>query len=213
MDYSHFSILLLLVSLALLVAEVFLPSGGFIAVMMLLSLTGSVICAYHAWWDAYPIIFWSYIATVLTLIPVVFVAAFAVFPRTPFGKRILLEAPTPEEVAPYARERQELNALVGERAKTITPHAPAGLILVNGRRLQSIARGLMLDANQDVEIVGVKGNTVVVRLADSPPPSETVEETTADFDDSAINDLSDIGSTDAVEGEGSQIDFDLPEQS
>src|SRR5690242_11783197 len=61
MEYSHYAILLLMLSLALLTAEVFVPSGGFISVLMLLSLAGSVFCAFRAWWGSSPTLWWSYV--------------------------------------------------------------------------------------------------------------------------------------------------------
>lgn len=170
MDYSHFAILLLLLSLALLTAEVFVPSGGFIAVLMLISLAGSVFCAFRAWWDTSPTLWWGYVASVLVLLPVVLIAAFTVFPRTPYGRRILLDAPAPEEIASYTREQAELQQLIGRRGKTVTLHGPGGIVAVEGRRYHSETRGMMLDPGEEVEVVAVKGNRVVVRPADAPPP-------------------------------------------
>jgi membrane-bound serine protease (ClpP class) len=170
MDYSHFAILLLLLSLALLTAEVFVPSGGFIAVLMLISLSGSVFCAFKAWWGTSPTLWWSYVASVLVLLPGVLIAAFTIFPRTPYGRRILLDAPAPEEIAAYSREQAELQQLIGRRGKTVTLHNPGGIVTVEGRRYHSETRGMMLDPGEEVEIVAVKGNRVVVRLADAPPP-------------------------------------------
>lgn len=170
MDYSHFAILLLLLSLALLTAEVFVPSGGFISVLMLLALAGSVFCAFRAWWGTSPTLWWSYVASVLVLLPAVLIAAFTIFPRTAYGRRILLDAPAPEEVVGYSREQAELQQLIGRRGKTVTLHNPGGIVTVDGRRYHSETRGMMLDPGEEVEVVAVKGNRVVIRLADAPPP-------------------------------------------
>lgn len=175
MDYSHFSILLLLLSLALLAAEVFLPSGGFVSVLMLLSLAGSVFCAFQAWWDSSPILWWSYLASIVLLIPAVLIAAFTVFPRTPYGRRVLLDAPAPEEIEAYTKEQAELQQLVGQRGKTVTRHGPGGLVSVDGRRYHSETRGMMLDPDEWVEVVSIKGNRLVVRLADAPPSEPAAE--------------------------------------
>ena len=179
MDYSHFAILLLLLSLALLVAEVFIPSGGVISVVMLICLVGSVFCAFRAWWHSSPTIWWSYITGVALLLPGVLIAAFTIFPRTSYGRRVLLDAPSPEEIAPYAREQAELHQLIGKRGKAVTPHGPAGIVTVEGRRHHSETRGMMLGSGEEIEVVAVKGNRLVVRPADvilspaellEPPP-------------------------------------------
>ncbi len=172
MDYSHASVLLLLVSLALLAAEVFVPSGGFIAALMLVALGGSVFCAFRAWWETSPALWWSYLASVLILLPVVLVGAFTIFPKTPYGRRVLLDAPAPEEITAFAKEQLELQALVGQRGKTVTPHSPGGMISIKDRRYHSETRGMMLDAGEPIEIVAVRGNRLVIRLADRPVKEE-----------------------------------------
>ncbi|QDT39134.1 NfeD family protein [Stratiformator vulcanicus] len=217
MDYSHFSILLLLLSLALLVTEVFIPSGGVLGVLTVVALLGSIYCAYEAWWGTSPTAWWIYVASVVFLIPSVLVGAFAAFPHTPFGKRVLLEAPTPEEIQPYAKEREELAGLVGKRGESLTPHAPGGMVIVNGRRYHSETRGLMLDPKQEIEVVSVSGNRLVVRLADSPaPPSQEIEDETPEIADGSPEDTQDEIGDDASRDrrpDGSSIDFDLPETS
>ncbi len=166
MDYSHVAVLLLLLSLALLAAEVFIPSGGVISAVMLIALVGSIFCAFRAWWHSSPTIWWTYLASVAVLLPGVLVAAFTIFPRTAYGRRILLEAPTPEEIAPFVREQAELHQLVGKRGKTVTLHSPGGMVSVEGHRHHSETRGMMLDPGEEVEVVSVKGNRLVIRLAD-----------------------------------------------
>lgn len=168
MDYSYLCILLLLVSLALLVLEVFIPSGGFVSLLMLAALGGSVVCAYNAWWETSRGIWWGYLAAILVLLPSVLIGAFAIFPRTRYGRRILLEAPKSEEITPYAKEQSELNNLIGKTAVAVTPHRPSGLIDVEGKRYHSETRGMMLETNDLVEIVAVRGNRLLVRLSDGP---------------------------------------------
>ena len=169
MDYSHYSILLLILSLGLLVAEVFLPSGGVLAVGVTLCLAGSIYCAYQAWWETRPSFWWGYVSCVLVLLPGVLIAAFLIFPRTNYGRHVLLEAPVPGEVNPFAREQEELRRLVGHRGKTVTMHSPGGMIEVAGRRYHSETRGMLLDAGQDIEVTALRGNRLLIRLADAPP--------------------------------------------
>jgi membrane-bound ClpP family serine protease len=194
MEYSHASVLLLLISLALLATEVFVPSGGFIAVLMLLSLGGSVFCAFRAWWETSPVLWWTYLGSVLVLLPVVLIGAFTIFPRTPYGRRVLLDAPSPEEITGFAKEQFELQALVGQHGTTVTPHSPGGMISIRDRRYHSETRGMMLDAAEPVQVVAVRGNRLVIRLADRPvkeEPSSPDAETTSDdaIDRSAVTDV------------------------
>jgi membrane-bound serine protease (ClpP class) len=174
MDYSHASVLLLLMSLALLATEVFVPSGGFITVLMLLTLGTSIFCAFHAWWETSPGLWWTYLGSVVVLLPAVLIAAFTIFPKTPYGRRVLLDAPAPEEINAFAKEQLELQALIGTRGKTMTPHSPGGMVSINDHRYHSETRGMMLDANEPVEVIAVRGNRLVIRLADRPVHEETI---------------------------------------
>ena len=171
MDQGHFAILLLVVGLAILVAEVFVPSGGVLAVVTVGCLAASGFFAVSEWWGTNPAAFWLYVASVAVLLPGTFVGSFLMLPRTKFGRRLLQEPPSEDEVTPFAREQDELEALIGRRGTTMTPHGPGGMVEIAGRRLHAEARGLMLDAGQPVEVVGLKGNRLVVRLADRPAPS------------------------------------------
>ena len=176
MDYSHYCLLLLLVSLALLVLEVFVPSGGFIGLLMLAALAGSIVCGFYAWWDTSRGLWWGYLVSVLILLPGVLVGAFAIFPRTRYGQRILLNAPKSEEITPYAKEQNELQKLIGETATAVTPHRPSGLISVSGRRYHAETRGMMLEAGDVVTIVALRGNRLVVRLSAEPGSEELMDD-------------------------------------
>ena len=170
MDPGLIAVLLLGLGLAVLVVEIFVPSGGLLAVFTLMCLTGSVVAAWKEWWGTDPAAFWLYAGCVVVLVPGTVVGAFAMLPRTKFGRRLLQEAPTREEITPLAEESARLEALVGERGVTLTTHSPGGLVEVAGQRHHAEARGLMLDPGQPVEVVGLRGQRLVVRLADSPAP-------------------------------------------
>lgn len=191
MDYSVYCLLLLLLSIALLVIEIFLPSGGFLGLMMLASLIGSIVCGYFAWWETSRGIWWFYIGSVVVLLPTVLIGAFALIPKTSFGRRILLDAPQSDEITPYAKERSELHELVGASGSAMTPHRPSGMVNIQGRRYHAETRGMMLEAGDPVTVVEVRGNRLVVRLveesraaatstesepAENPPKSEEIKE-------------------------------------
>lgn len=174
MDYSHFAVLLLIVGISLLVAEIFIPSGGLILTGAVLALAGSAWCAWTAWWGTSPSAWWIYVCSVVVLIPAATAAALYIFPRTSLGRRILLEGPAPEEVAAYSEERAHLASLVGQTGKTLTLLNPGGLSLIAGERIHCESEGMVIEPGQEVVVVGVKGNRVVVRLSPQgePPPED-----------------------------------------
>lgn len=164
MDYDFFAILLLLVGFVLIVAEVFLPSGGMILLLCTISFVASMWCAVNAWYGTHPVAFGSYLTSLVVLIPTVIIGAFQIFPKTPFGRQIIA-APTPEEVTPHAEEREYLAGLIGRIGEAITPMMPGGLVSVDSDRLHAFTEGVMIEKGTPVEIIAVRGTRVVVREA------------------------------------------------
>ena len=149
-------------------AEVFIPSGGAILVMSLSCLGGALWCGFNAWWDTNPRLWWAFLVSTFIMIPFCLSLALWIFPKTPFGKRILLNAPNLNEVTAYQSETEQLAELVGETGKTSTPTNPSGFVQLNGVRYHCETPGLMLDTNIEVEVIGVKGNRLVVQPVNTP---------------------------------------------
>lgn len=169
MDYSHIALLLAALALALLVAEIFIPSGGMILIAALICTAISIWCAWKAWWHTDPLVWWLYLGGLVALLPATVAAAFYVFPRTEFGKRLLVAPQDIEELTPYAKEEERLTQLIDKPGKTLTRLNPGGLVVIDGERLHSESEGMMIDAGQAVKVVAVKGNRVVVRSAPATP--------------------------------------------
>lgn len=206
MDYAGVAALLLLViGLALLIAEVFIPSGGVIMITAITCLAGSVWFAWSAWWESYRAFWWAYLASLLILVPVALIGAFYIFPRTAWGRRVLLEGPSLSEVTGYAREDEELNRLIGKRGKTITMLNPGGLVLVEGKRYHAESQGMLLDPGEDVEVIARKANRIVVRVPRTPRPAETSAEPEPEIAEQ------DPFSPEVSERERRPLDFDFPE--
>lgn len=169
MDYSLIAILLLAVALAMFVAEIFIPSAGLIAVLALLSLAASIWSAWMAWWDTSPSIWWLYIASVVFLIPTTLGLSVKFFPNTTWGKKIIHEVPTLEEVTGFREETEHLRSLIGKIGKTQTLLNPSGFVLVQEERLNCESQGMIIDAQVDVEIISVEGARLVVKVVKPTP--------------------------------------------
>jgi membrane-bound serine protease (ClpP class) len=196
MSYEFLAILLLVVGCGLIVAEVFIPSGGMILVLCILSFVAAIWCAYAAWWDSSPTYFWSYIAAAVVLIPTVVIGMFRLLSSSRMGDRILLAAPDASEVTPYQEEQERLSAFVGQQGKALTLLTPGGMISVDGERLHAFTEGMMLQPGDAVEVVEVRGPRLLVRPAGTEgASSETV----------AAEEPESGGSTNAP------LDFDVPQ--
>lgn len=189
MDYSFIAILGLVVTLMLLVAEIFLPSGGFIAILALLSLGAAIWAAWFAWWDTSPGLWWSYIAGVVIMIPTTLGFAVRFFPNTTWGKKIIHEVPTLDEVTGFKEETEHLRSLLGKVGKTQTLLNPSGFVLVNNERLHCESQGMIIESNEDVEVIAVEGTRLVVKVIkvsdeDSKADSELAQRSDSQSDDS-----------------------------
>ena len=180
-----FAVGLLIVGLAILIAEIFIPSGGLLGLVTFLSLLVSIIFAYRAWGVSHPNLFGAFCMMLLLLVPTVIGTGFYMLPRTPFGKKVLLEAPEAEDVTPYLEESRRLEKLVGRFGVARTNLLPGGLVEVDGMRLHAVSEGLMVESGESVEIINVRGSQVVVRPGNAPqsiPDQKTENSTGLDFE-------------------------------
>ena len=62
----------------------------------------------------------------------------------------------------------ELDKLKGRYGKTATPMRPAGAVVIDGRRVDALSEGMMIDAGSWVKCVEVRAGRVIVRQVDEP---------------------------------------------
>lgn len=163
MSYELLAILLLVVGCGLIVAEVFIPSGGMILVLCVVTFVASIWCAYKAWWGVSTAYFTTYIAGLLVLIPGVLAGVYKVLNDTKVGDRVLLAAPDLSEVTPYQNEQARLAQLIGHAGTAVTPLVPGGMVSVAGERLHAFTEGLLVEQGGDIEVVAVRGTRVLVK--------------------------------------------------
>ena len=70
--------------------------------------------------------------------------------------------------ATVATEFPELEALRGRHGKTLTPMRPSGSVEIDGRRVDALSEGMMIDAGVWVKCVDVKPGKVIVREVEKP---------------------------------------------
>ncbi|QDV53491.1 NfeD family protein [Gimesia fumaroli] len=198
MDYSLIAILALVVTLMLFVAEIFIPSGGLIAVLALTCMAGSAWAAWMAWWATSPSLWWTYVASVVILIPTTLGFAVKFFPNTAWGKKIILEVPTLEEVTAFQEETDHLKSLIGKTGKTQTLLNPSGFVIVDHERLHCESQGMIIEAQTDVEVIAVEGTRLVVKeKQQSSAEKEAAPETKSSQPGDSVA--------------GDALDFEIPE--
>ena len=205
--YASFAILLLIVGLVLLVGEIFIPSGGIIAIAAVISLSSSIWCGWKAW-SGTPVYWWSYLGVIVVAIPTVLWGMFTIFPRTSMGKRILLEPPSAAEVSGNREDHARLSNFVGRTGRTVTLLNPGGLMSLDDERLHCESEGMMIDHDVAVVVIRVKGNDLVVR-EQSDFPEQALEPRRVE----TVPEEELLGDTHELKSEStddSRVDFDVP---
>jgi membrane-bound ClpP family serine protease len=153
------AIILLVLGLIILVIEVFVPSGGLLGVLSGASLLSSVGLAFSQGLGT-GIIF---LTVVLATVPSIVGAGMHYWPNTRLGRKLVLMPPDPADVDPATAQDRALRELVGQVGRTLTPHLPSGITELDGRRVDTIAIGMGLEAGTLVRVVDVQGRRVLVR--------------------------------------------------
>lgn len=165
---------LLVTGLVIMVLEVFVPSGGVLGFLSIVSLVAAVAMAFTTRGAAAGV---AVLAVVCAAVPVVLGTAFRFFPRTPLGRRVLPPAPAPEDVVPDVARRRLLRGLLGRPAQATADMLPWGIVVLDGARHEAVSEGGVIAGGTDVEVVGVQGAALVVRprvaAAAAPPPPAT----------------------------------------
>jgi membrane-bound serine protease (ClpP class) len=155
------AIVLALVGFLFLLAEVFFVSMGMFGLI-------SAGCLVAADWIAYervsPGFMWAMIAVEVVAVPLLLKGAFAVLPRLPFGRGMMLAAAPPETHS--AVERAE--HLLGRAGKAVSDLRPSGTAQFGDERRSVVSDLGVIPAGSDVVVVAVEGYRIVVR---APSPS------------------------------------------
>lgn len=157
-DPIAWSILLTIAGCALLVLEVLLPSGGLLSVLSAGSFIAGILIAFRTGGATTG---FTFITVVLIAGPLAMTLAFKYLPNTAIGKALLGEVPRKEDVEPDDPRRDLLGQIGVARTKML----PSGAVEIDGQMIDAVTRGQSIEPGQNVQVIEVRGNRVVVRLA------------------------------------------------
>jgi membrane-bound serine protease (ClpP class) len=152
---------LLILGFLAIVAEVFFPSLGALSVLAVLALGGGVAFAFR---ESVETGFYFLGAAVLGGLGTA-LTAFKLFPKTPIGKRLIVDGPSFANDA--AATDQRVRDLLGKVGRAVSILRPAGIAEIEGRRVDCVADGELLAAGTPITVVRLEGNRVVVRATQS----------------------------------------------
>ena len=91
------------------------------------------------------------------------------WPRTPMGKRLVLAAADEDDTIANMPVNLELEQLRGKYGKTLSALRPSGVTEFDGRRIDTMSEGTMIEPGVWVRCIGVKSGRVIVRQVERPP--------------------------------------------
>jgi len=164
MDYVTLAYVLIAIGIILLVAELFIPTGGvcfllatFFAIVgiALLFFYGSAMNGIIA------------LVSIFVVVPFLLSGLFYLWPHSLWGNRLIPKAEDNMTVAAIPANAL-LERLKGRIGRTVSPLRPSGIVEFEGKRIDCVTEGMMIDANQWVRCIEAKAGRVVVRQIDKP---------------------------------------------
>jgi membrane-bound ClpP family serine protease len=151
------AVILLALGLAIVVLELFVPSGGILAIVAAAAILGSIVAALmHA--DRTLGMTFALVEVAVVIGGLVLIVKW--WPNSSIGRRIAPELPREDEVLP---DNASLRQLVGKLGRAKSMMLPSGAVEVEGRTVNAISEGMAIDAGETVKVIEVRGNRIVVR--------------------------------------------------
>jgi membrane-bound ClpP family serine protease len=154
-----FAVFLYIVCAALIVAEVFIPSGGVLGVCALICLIGGIGIFFHHSMAAGL----AGLIVALIMVPSLLAMAYKMLPRTRFGRRVILAPPVRQRGDAIA-DTVELSKLPGWTGRVLTTMRPVGMVDFDGQRVDCVAESGYVQKDKKVQVIRVEGTQVTVRV-------------------------------------------------
>ena len=154
-----FAVFLYFACAFLIIAEVFIPSGGLLSICAFACVVVGVL------------IFFRYstaagvagIAVAAIMIPALLVFAYRIFPKTRFGRAVTLTPPVRRKGDAIA-DTSELKELLGKEGVVLTPLRSVGTCDFAGQRIECVAESGYVDKDEKVKVIRVQSTQVTVRV-------------------------------------------------
>lgn len=161
-DYLTIALVLFTLGVITLIAEVLLPTGGILIVASLLFFALGVAIILR---QGTPLEGVVAIAALAVGLPAAGYVAVAAYRRMSIGAE--LEEGAGADILTISGAA-ELEALKNHTGKTVSPMRPSGTVEFDGKRVDAMTEGGMIEAGVWVRCVAVKGGKVLVRQMDPP---------------------------------------------
>jgi len=157
-------IVLAVVGILAMIVELFVPAGGIIGLVGL----GSIIVAIVKTFQTQGTLIGSlFLLASFIAVPTIFILYFKYFPRSFFGKRIILSGIQTREDGYSSHTEHPYETLVGRTGTSETKLRPVGTVLIDGQRYNAVTDGDFIEPNTNIRVIRAEGNRIVVRKGEA----------------------------------------------
>jgi membrane-bound serine protease (ClpP class) len=165
MDELTLAFILIGAGLVLLFAELLLPSGILLAIAVFGIIAGLAMTFKYSEDKR---VGWVTLVFLVVVVPLMARTVFRLWARTPLGKRFFLTGPEQDATLASMPVNLELEQLRGRFGRALSDLRPSGVVDFEGRRVDSITEGMMVNIGQWVRCIDVRAGKVMVRPVDKP---------------------------------------------
>jgi membrane-bound serine protease (ClpP class) len=148
-------VLLQLAGVIIIIAEIFLPSGGLLSLIAAGLLGYSLFIVFH---DISTMAGTYFVLADLFMIPVLVVVGLKILARSPATLRETLSSDSG-----VVSQSPELESFMGREGKSVTDLHPGGTAIIDNKRLDVVSRGEYIEKDRNLIVVEVTGNQIIVR--------------------------------------------------
>jgi membrane-bound serine protease (ClpP class) len=160
--------LLIALAIVLVVGELFVPTGGLLVVgATLLALVGVAMIFVYGDTTTGLIA----LAGVFVGLPLLLGLLLYLWPYTA-GRVMIVKSANADATVAEVPANAGLLALRGRLGQAVSPLRPAGVAVFDGRRIEVMSEGMLIDPEQWVRCVDVQAGRVIVRPVDPPDLSQ-----------------------------------------
>ncbi|MBN9120180.1 MAG: hypothetical protein J0I06_13625 [Planctomycetes bacterium] len=166
MDYLTIALILIGIGVFLLLAEILVPTGGVlvVAALFFFAFAVGIILYYGTTTEA-----------VVAIVGLAVGLPAAGYAAVLAWRRMSLDTVLDEPAAaPAVPAASETDVLKGRTGKTVSPMRPSGTVEFDGKRVDAMTEGTMLDAGVWVRCVDVRRGQVIVRRMEEPSDAPEV---------------------------------------
>jgi membrane-bound serine protease (ClpP class) len=148
-------VVLQLAGVIIIIAEIFLPSGGLLSLVAAGLFGYSLFIVFH---DISTMAGTYFVLADLFIIPVLVAVGLKILARSPATLQETLSSDSG-----VVSQSPALESLLGREGKSVTVLHPSGTAIIGGERIDVVSRGEYIEKDTNLIVAEVTGNQVIVR--------------------------------------------------